>query len=677
MDNVATPAFGIANQISPFNQGVRPRIAMSPQRVIVTTFSDTNSYMYYAIGTLKGLVVELQDVEKLQNSSQQNHAGYVPAVTISPGNMVVEMHVNNMTKHSLYYSSGQLGGRIGEMSIDWSESTQYDDGLMPALSNVTADNYFLEFHTTNDLDGYIYWHLGQVDASGVTWADGSSQVLTFNGAEVEGSNASVAIHGATVVLAYEYGKKLYYMIGVLDTAANTISWQKQEFYDTGRSPSLVVLADGFIHEFHEGDKEKLWQRAGRLSVVNSVPQITWYDWLGQGRMSYEYDINFVPAVASDGRVAVQVCAAGDEQIAEDPNDNYDLYCSASCIFFRGRWMGGNASSFPDLTIGDIAMAASHDAGMYTGNLAKAARTQNLNFLGQCLAGSRYFDIRPTLSYGTYSCYHGLDHLMIGANIQDALDEIKQFLTAESDGGWGAKELIVLKFSHYGNDIEPTAGNAGFTNLLTMISDTLGAWLCPAPPAGARIADYTLSMLLKDKGCVLVVCDEFNSGYASGGTVVKPNIYAYRDWQSTDPQNGDLTVFDIYSDTIKLDLMMNGTSAASDNGGPDIANLPDGQNTKFAGPGVPGQAHYAGFDGTCYQAGPDGTPVPCDLFLLSWTLTSGTDVWDWSQHANGALVDNIYPMHANGLGKVINMIYVDYVSYSHAADVAYMRNGFAR
>lgn len=664
MPSLATPAFGFANTQASFNTGVRPKIAINDLGVFVTTFSDQNNQMYYAIGTVDGVRVQLQQSKKLQSASSGNHAGFVPAVAMNE-TMVVEMHVNNQSKNSLYYSSGAISGAPGSMTVSWSGTTQYDDGLMPALTNIDG-NTLIEFHISNGT-GKIYYHVGTVGASGVTWADGGSQVVSYGGADIEGENVSAQLDGSQVVIAYEHNNHLYYAIGTLNS--DTISWLCNVQYDGGHAPS-VVLQNDLVYEFHEGDLQKLWQRVGQITVSGSTTSIEWQNWLGQAhgsdsveQYSYEYDVQYVPAVAGAGTLMVQVCASGDEQKPPQPGSrpvNYSLYCSASRLIDRGNWMGDNIAALKTMTLSDLAMPASHDAGMYTGNLiSKLARTQNLDFLGQCLTGSRYFDIRPIFIDDDYYCYHHYD-TMLGAKIDDVLDDLATFLTE-----WSSQELLILKLSHY-NNMLPSPDNTNFMGLIDKITAALGDWLVAPPATGKRFADMDLASLIGTKGGVLVVCDGLVSGALAG-----KNIYAYRDWQSEDPQNGDLTVFDIYSDATGLNEMMNGLDAKNDYDLKDtIPYLPNGQIPKWQGPGADGLP-YTGFTGTCYN----NTDVPCDMFLLSWTLTPATDVWDYAQQANGALVDNIPTNLTNGSGRAINLIYVDYVSYSHATDVACVRNGF--
>ena len=68
-------------------------------------------------------------------------------------------------------------------------------------------------------------------------------------------------------------------------------------------------------------------------------------------------------------------------------------------------------------------------------------------------------------------------------------------------------------------------------------------------------------------------------------------------------------------------------------------------------------------------------LPCDLFLLSWTLTPVTGVWFAAQAANRRLGEFIIKMRPrNRYGQMVNLLFVDYVEYARVTDVALFRNG---
>lgn len=101
------------------------------------------------------------------------------------------------------------------------------------------------------------------------------------------------------------------------------------------------------------------------------------------------------------------------------------------------------------------MPGSHDAGMGTfspgtvGAHFANTQTQYLDFRGQLLAGSRYFDLRPVLSNGQWVAGHysglkvGNDEVWVGGNGQKVDDIIKQV----NDFTAQYQELVIVNLSH--------------------------------------------------------------------------------------------------------------------------------------------------------------------------------------------------------------------------------------
>jgi hypothetical protein len=72
---------------------------------------------------------------------------------------------------------------------------------------------------------------------------------------------------------------------------------------------------------------------------------------------------------------------------------------------------------------------------------------------------------------------------------------------------------------------------------------------PEPYGEAFATPGVFTLFLSGGGKVLVVCDGVEPlNYPSTG------IYAYRDWSSSDPQSGDLVVFDQYADVTDYSTM---------------------------------------------------------------------------------------------------------------------------
>ncbi len=67
-------------------------------------------------------------------------------------------------------------------------------------------------------------------------------------------------------------------------------------------------------------------------------------------------------------------------------------------------------------------------------------------------------------------------------------------------------------------------------------------------------------------------------------------------------------------------------------------------------------------------------LPCDLFLLSWTLTPATGVRAYSELPNRKLADDIKVLnYPNRQGCIPNLLYADYVDSAYLLDVALKMN----
>lgn len=269
-----------------------------------------------------------------------------------------------------------------------------------------------------------------------------------------------------------------------------------------------------------------------------------------------------------------------------------------------------------VTLRDMVIPGSHDAAMYlAGPLSKPGRTQDQTLYDQLRGGVRYFDLRPCWStvYQTYLICHGPT---LGPAVADVVSDIARFMAE------GHRELVILKFSHF----QGIDDAAGYEALLTIIRQALQTWMLTKPLA-KRPAEVDVKSLL---GKVLVVVD---NGLAVANPA--PDIFLYRDWQSDTAAQGDFTVFDQYSNTTDFDFMKTD------------------QLNKFEK-----------FDGVCQDK-----RTPCDLFLLSWTLTPVTSVWSYAQVANAKLGESVGSIGRNPYGKIPNILYVDYYEYASVTEIA--------
>ena len=182
------------------------------------------------------------------------------------------------------------------------------------------------------------------------------------------------------------------------------------------------------------------------------------------------------------------------------------------------WMQQSMGSLANRTLKHICMPGSHDAGMgifspgTVGAHFANTQTQYLDFKGQLMAGSRYFDLRPVLSNGNWVAGH-YSGLKVGGNGQALDDIIKQVndFTAEF------QELVIINLSHTldtDNDYKDlnqdqwnslfdklkgitdryTVSNPGDTDfsnkvLGDFITDRASVFVIAQLPSGIKLGDY--------------------------------------------------------------------------------------------------------------------------------------------------------------------------------------------
>lgn len=273
-----------------------------------------------------------------------------------------------------------------------------------------------------------------------------------------------------------------------------------------------------------------------------------------------------------------------------------------------NWMGANLAVLGDRTLKQLTLPASHDSAMYDPSFPQSlARTQNLSIYQQLAAGIRYFDLRPQWKANQLFIHHGS---MTGPILGDVLGDVKKFM-AESH-----HELILLNFSHFDGFTTEHYGS-----LIQEIHNALGPWLYQTLPPGKRLADVPLHDYIDHGGRILALCDgSYPLDHRSAG------IWIYRNWDSSHPQQGDLRVYDQYSNTMSYEKMERDQLAKFDR-----------------------------YDGYCRNH-PD---VPCDLFLLSWTLTPPTGVLAMAKTPNEHLAAHLAGVKVpNRYGSRINLLYAD-------------------
>jgi hypothetical protein len=629
-------------------------------------------------------------------------AGEAPSVALADDNVCV---IVSEFADKLQYSVGTVtGDHIQFLATGRRFPDTIGSAHNPSVA-LARNGFIVEVHESG---AGLYWRQGILDGETLTW-DVDEHLL-----QADGRRPFVAVNNVgDVVFVWESGTTLCYVAGQYDRRrilpASLGQASPASFpYDVGARPTISLNDESYIFALHSRDGG-LYQRTGRIEPLG----IFWQDVLGAGNQAVLYDDVpgggdplVQPHIASNGKVAVQVFARFDNNTppiyVNPPNNNqilgyptvlatHRVYTTACLILDRANWMGDHRGQLQDKTLREIALPGSHDAGAFA---VDRARTQDLSFAGQLAYGVRYFDVRPkftgdkSVSQGDlshYFTYHdiGIFGDYLGPNLDTVIREVRAFMQSH-------RELVILKISHYNRFDKAIFGKLAYE--LTHEERGLGPWVYKPQDGEAvfvpRLARRKLSEFLKpDRGTVLILADTDGSTDYVEEDQHADGILRYRDWYAANPEQGDVTVFDVFSDVASYPPMP--YSAEPDS---HYASLPGSRNVLPKGQ----LRKFHEFDGMCRGTGSTPGTTPCDLFLLSWTVTPkpatpSETAFDDADPAARELVENLGRKYysgeyngqritvqgttfQNGAGQYVNVLYTDAVEFSRSVDVAMVRSG---
>lgn len=564
-----------------------------------------SSNLWCRVGGLTGDLVTFGD-------SANYDSGIHPAVAVNAGGTVVEVHeTQSPVSSKMYYHVGQANGSNNTVSFGSSHS--YDDGNQPDVALNDA-NVVVEVHESNGPSSNLWSRVGIVDTGKQTISFGDSQNYDV------GSTPSVAVNNSNVVIEVHQSNgpsaNLWYRVGTVDPSSKTLTFGDSHSYDTGANPSVALTDDGFVIEVHQSQAySTLWKRIGTVDTASGTIQ-----WIGDAVQSSP---GTSPAVDTDGASAVMVCDAA--QITDS------LQVAASMVIDRASWMADHINLLGGKTLMEIAMPASHDAGMSVsdncawGALTCSTKTQTQSIGGQLEVGSRYFDIRPVLYDGEfytghYSMLAGQTAGCNGQSMADVLSDVVDYLAS-------GRDLVILKFSHYLDRDSKTEGftEAQMQELIGQVTTGLHLLMHRGDVPSEGLQSATVQDFIGGGGTVLTVFDDLPSSLHDPSA----GIYTYADSGSA----GDLVVYDSYADSNSLSEME----------ADQLGKLDDPSN------------HGA------------------NLFLLSWTLTQSDvqattcatqvvdSILDLAQQADAAMWPALVSAYQEGkitASLMANLIYAD-------------------
>jgi hypothetical protein len=651
MPEVKSVYFGLTP--GPYANGVQSSIAINKSNQCVEAHRGaTENKLFFRVAEVSGVSLHFKtDADPASYTNGQN-----PSVALSKGGIVLEAHDDN---GNIYFSVRPLAGDLVGAATQANEFPNHVANSSKPSVAINGNGVAVAVHGAGS---NLVWRVGLLTGSTLTWS--ASQPLATGR-----SHASVSINDAgRVVVVYQNGDNLKYRLGQYKAATPSVAASIQfaaepsQPYDTGNDPSVAITNDAWIYEVHKSESGVSFALFQRVGLIDGN-SIDWKTFLGGTKASYNFDLGLLPCVATNDKVAVQVHGYKDKPDNLLAAATTSLYGSASLIFDRANWIGNQRGKLGGKGLRDLVLPASHDAAQYQPTIALQAQT--LNIFGQLSAGVRWFDLRLVLSLGSIKIHHAG---FAGVDFQDVLNDIRSFMLITN-------ELVVLKISHFLN-----FNDAVFKTTVAMIRNNqhgLLPWLV-THDLDQRLAETPLSSLIGHavgKGAVLVVMDNKDEGgkvqdylQFDPQQATNKGLRRYRDWYDANPQRGDLTVFDIYSNTTDFRRMRSGTADDPDSVNAVARNgnrLPVGQFPKFNL-----------FDGVCRFQNNNKHDVPCDLFLLSWTLTQDAVAPVlYYQPANRQLV-RYSALHAgpNASNRIINLLYTDVSQNARSADVAFIRNG---
>lgn len=584
--------FGLGLQ---YDDGDSPAIALNRNgRVLEVHKNELGLTLYYRTGTTSQMNV------RWDAKAKEYTGGVEPSVALNASNRLVEVHKNEAGV-TLYCRQGRLDGE----TIHW-DGDKWDDytsGLSPSVALNDAGKV-VEVHRSEKTTR-LYWRVGRLGVSNVDWLNDDNYD--------NGDTPQVAINNTDQVVEVHRSElgatDLWYHVGKI-TSDNKIDFGESRFFANGADPSVALTDAGdVIVSWKEGTE--LMQRFGQINMSDFS-----INWIGDKQ---PYDSGNTPSVAAAGRMAITAHEGAAFQT---------LWYSTSLITDRAIWMTERRSQLGPRTIPQLVLPASHDSGMYLGDIISSlGKTQSLSIFDQLEYGIRYFDLRPEWTNGKFVIHHGVIN---GPDLSVVLDDIRRYCQ------FGHKELILIDWSHFKNfDAEV------YKTFTDQLNAKIGTWQFKGPlQPGQRLADIPLSQFTPSGPCILSAIDE---DWAIDDP--KAGFWVFRNSAADNSDDGQLVVFDQYSDTAFYDTMR------------------DDQLEKFEN-----------YDGK-QQNFPN---LPCDMFLLSWTLTSpvGAGVWPLSTEANrhlGHVIDDPEVHIPNSHGKIMNALYVDYVEFARVTDVGILQN----
>jgi hypothetical protein len=248
------------------------------------------------------------------SKKKQYDTGWNPSVAMSTttGSTVVEVHNGQDGFGSMWYHVGQMNGYSVQgfggpsSGINWGPANSYDVGYNPSVavaapcvvlpSSQCGATTVVEVHNGQDGFGEMWYHVGTVSGSQITWSPAYSYDVGYNPSVALTSCATTSNPDCLIAVEVHNGQEgfgqMWYHVGTVN--GSQVDWSPAYSYDVGFNPSVAIQACAafgaidctgngmMLVEVHNGQAEAgpMWYHVGTWT---SGSTITWgpytnYDW---------------------------------------------------------------------------------------------------------------------------------------------------------------------------------------------------------------------------------------------------------------------------------------------------------------------------------------------------------------------------------------------------------------
>lgn len=233
------------------DNGTQPNVCMNNKGTVLEVHkAQTWNKLWYHVGEAKENNVDW-------GGSVEYDSGILPSVAINDDDWCIEVHSSEGTAAGLWYRLGKVNAP--KKSITWlfENAKGYGKGYRPRVA-MNNKGVVVEVHNNEGTHNTLWYTVGILDKQNKTINWGAAKKYG-NG----GSQPSVAITNDGFVIETHRSEgpgTLWRHVGRVDTDNKKIEWSGSKYFDDGNAPSVACTSDGSLAiQTHESENfNTLW-----------------------------------------------------------------------------------------------------------------------------------------------------------------------------------------------------------------------------------------------------------------------------------------------------------------------------------------------------------------------------------------------------------------------------------